>query len=84
MDGSLAENHELRSKLFEESSQTGTYPQLFAQDGTDFHYIGIWDGIQEANEAQAMLKEMPELKDNEEVMAKMLSTMLHKVWKGSF
>eukprot|EP00419_Tripos_fusus_P009761 CAMPEP_0172660632 /NCGR_PEP_ID=MMETSP1074-20121228/4173_1 /TAXON_ID=2916 /ORGANISM="Ceratium fusus, Strain PA161109" /LENGTH=123 /DNA_ID=CAMNT_0013476267 /DNA_START=38 /DNA_END=409 /DNA_ORIENTATION=+ len=72
IDGTLKENKELRSTLFELSGQTGVYPQLFRldEDGT-YTFLATGSQIEGMNEVhecvQEMLKQDPDfLKKNDQ------------------
>jgi hypothetical protein len=46
VDGSLAENKEVRDTLFQISNQRGKYPQCFIKkaDGT-YAFVGLWEEV---------------------------------------
>jgi hypothetical protein len=46
VDGSLAENKELRDKLFAASGIRGKYPQCFISNGASYQFVGQWEEVE--------------------------------------
>ena len=58
IDGSLAENKELRDALFSISGQRGKYPQCFISDGTTHRFVGMWEEIESLLDCDSLPKDI--------------------------
>merc|ERR1711963_1192857 len=72
IDGTDAENHDLRKKLFEISGEPGTYPQIFSKDNDEYVLLAKGEevtGMDEMFEAvNEMVKNDPKfLEEHEEI-----------------
>lgn len=72
VDGSLAENKEVRDIMFASSGQRGKYPQCFLKsDGGDYVFVGLWEEIEGLLECDTIPAEVlaanPQIKTFEQV-----------------
>mmetsp|Transcript_159512 Transcript_159512/g.281565 ORF Transcript_159512/g.281565 Transcript_159512/m.281565 type:complete len:120 (+) Transcript_159512:54-413(+) len=64
VDGTLEENRELRSKLWDISGKKAEWPQAFAlKDDGEYVFLGDHELIQKVNEMTSYIKENPEVRE---------------------
>jgi hypothetical protein len=75
VDGSLAENKELRDALFGVSGQRGKYPQCFITDGTTHRFIGMWEEMESLLDCDALPKDILEANPGIQTFSKVITYM---------
>lgn len=59
VDGSLAENKEVRDALFASSGQRGKYPQCFLKnEAGEYEFVGLWDEVEALLECDTLPAEV--------------------------
>jgi len=57
IDGALAENKEIRDKLFGISGLRGKYPQCFISSGDEYRFVGQWEVVESLVDCDALPSE---------------------------
>ena len=73
VDGSLAENKEMRDIMFASSGQRGKYPQCFLKsESGGYNFVGLWEEIESLLECDTIPPEVlaanPTIKTFEQVI----------------